>query len=238
MTRRPFRRHNRFRLRRAPVDRPAAWTSPLPSGTASQLFSIPCLQVEARCSVRRRSTIWVVVWVAGGALIVDAVTAALTFKISRESLNIRAAFVHNVSDALASVAVIVAGSLTILFGWSWTDVVATLLISAYVLFHGVSMMRGVVRILMESVPHDLSIEEVASALASLEGVAGVHHVHVWQFDEELRAMEAHLVVPGGASDFVPIKQAARTLLRDQFRISHTTLELELPSEEGACVRGC
>ncbi|QDU83351.1 Cadmium, cobalt and zinc/H(+)-K(+) antiporter [Planctomycetes bacterium Pla163] len=181
---------------------------------------------------------WIVVWVAGGALVVDTVTAVLTFTLSRNNLNIRAAFVHNVSDALASVAVIVAGSLTILFGWSWADVVATLLISAYVLVQGVSMMRGVVRILMEGVPPDLSIEEVASALASLEGVAGVHHVHVWQFDEEHRAMEAHLVVPGGASDFVPIKQAARTLLEERFRISHTTLELELPSEEGACVRGC
>ena len=77
---------------------------------------------------------WVVVWVAGIALAVDIVTALLTFKLSKGNLNIRAAFIHNVSDALASVAVIVAGTLILLYDWYWADLAATVLISGYVLY--------------------------------------------------------------------------------------------------------
>lgn len=100
---------------------------------------------------------WIIVWVAGIALVVDIVTAVLTLSLSKGNLNIRAAFVHNVSDALASLAVIVAGTLILLYGWNWTDLVATVLISAYVLYQGISMMRDTVRILMEGVPPDIRI---------------------------------------------------------------------------------
>ena len=180
---------------------------------------------------------WVVVWVAGFALVVDIATAVLTFKLSKGNLNIRAAFIHNVSDAMASVAVIVAGTLILLYEWYWTDLVATVLISAYVLYQGVTMMRDAVRILMEGVPPDLRLEDVSEALASLPGVADVHHVHVWQLDEEHRALEAHLVVPEGAAEFVRVKRAARALLRERFRIGHSTLEFELLEEED-CVPSC
>ena len=137
---------------------------------------------------------WVVVWVAGIALGVDIVTAVLTFRLSKGNLNIRAAFVHNVSDALASVAVIVAGTLILLYDWYWADLAATVLISGYVLYQGVTMMRATVRILLEGVPSDIRLEDVASALAALPGVDEVHHLHVWQLDENHRALEAHLVV--------------------------------------------
>ena len=181
---------------------------------------------------------WVVVWVAGIALVVDIVTAVLTFKLSKGNLNIRAAFVHNVSDALASVAVIVAGTLILVYVWSWTRLVATLLISAYDLYQGIMMMRDTVRILMEGVPPDLRLQEISAALAGLPGVADVHHVHVWQLDEEHRALEAHLVVPEDAAEFVKVKQAARALLRERFRIGHSTLEFEQPGEEEDCDPSC
>ena len=181
---------------------------------------------------------WVVVWVAGIALVVDIATAVLTFKLSKGNLNIRAAFIHNVSDALASVAVIVAGTLILLYEWYWTDLVATVLISAYVLYQGVTLMRDAVRILMEGVPTDLRLGDVAEALANLPGVGDVHHVHVWQLDEEHRALEAHLVIPGGSAEFVRVKSMARALLRERFRISHSTLEFELPGEEGDCDLFC
>ena len=176
---------------------------------------------------------WVVVWVAGIALAVDIVTALLTFRLSKGSLNVRAAFIHNVSDALASVAVIVAGTLILLYDWYWADLAATLLISGYVLYQGVTMMRDTVRILLEGVPPDIRLEDVASALAALPGVHGVHHLHVWQLDENHRALEAHLVVQDD-SDRAPLKSSARKVLRERFRIGHSTLELESPGEREGC----
>lgn len=75
---------------------------------------------------------WMVVIVAGFALVVDAATALLTYSMSKGSVNIKAAFLHNIADALASVAVIITGTLIILFDWYWTDIVATIGISVYI----------------------------------------------------------------------------------------------------------
>ena len=91
---------------------------------------------------------WIVVWIAALALIVDLVTAALTYTMSKSSMNIRAAFIHNVADALGSVAVIVAGTAVILFGWNWVDPAVTILISVYILWHVKSEIGETIRVLM------------------------------------------------------------------------------------------
>ena len=72
---------------------------------------------------------WTVVIIAGIALVIDVATAILTYSMSKHSMNIRAAFLHNVSDVLASAGVIGAGSLILLYGWYWTDTAVTLLIA-------------------------------------------------------------------------------------------------------------
>lgn len=177
---------------------------------------------------------WIVVWVAGIALVVDVATAVLTYTMSKDNLNVRAAFVHNVSDALASVAVIFAGTLILLYEWYWTDLVATVLISIYVLYQGVSMMRSTVHILMEGTPPGLELSEVAAALTEQEGVIEVHHLHAWQLDENHRALEAHLVVEADLSSAAQLKRAARALLMERFSIGHSTLELEHPGEAEFC----
>lgn len=177
---------------------------------------------------------WVVVWVAGIALVIDVATAVLTYTLSKGSLNVRAAFVHNISDALASVAVIVAGTLILLYDWYWADLAATVLISAYVLYQGISMMRETIPILLEGVPSDLRLEDVAKALEEIPGIEGVHHLHVWQLDEAHRALEAHVVVKHDASEFLAIKAAARQVLMERFRIGHSTLEPELQGEQESC----
>lgn len=181
---------------------------------------------------------WIVVWVAALALVVDAATAALTYRLSKGNINVRAAFVHNVSDALGSVAVIVSGTLILRFGWYWTDAVAALSIAAYVLYQGVVHMRFAIRILMEGAPADVALDALAAALTDLPGIVDVHHVHVWQLDELHRALEAHVVLDAaGAADSRAVKAAARRVLAVEFRIGHSTLELELPDESGDCRDG-
>jgi cobalt-zinc-cadmium efflux system protein len=91
---------------------------------------------------------WLVVIIAGIALAVDVVTALLTYSLSKDSVNIRAAFLHNVADALGSVAVIFAGSLIILYDWQIIDPIVTLMIAGYILWMSFSEIGGVSRILM------------------------------------------------------------------------------------------
>jgi len=174
---------------------------------------------------------WTVVIVAGVALAIDATTAAIVYAQAKEGMNVRAVFLHNVADALGSVAVIVAGTLIILYGWRLADPIATLLIAAYVLYQGISSIRGAVHILMMGAPADVDVEELAAEAARVPGVLGVHHVHVWQLDERHRAAEAHIIVdPTGPEPADEIKRRIRAMLRERYGIDHSTLELEAPGE--------
>jgi cobalt-zinc-cadmium efflux system protein len=170
---------------------------------------------------------WMVVWIAALALVIDLVTAALTYSMSKDSMNIRAAFLHNLADALGSVAVIVAGSLVIIYGWTWVDPLVTLMIAGYILWHVWAEIGGVVRVLMLGSPSHLDIEDVASAIEEIDGVDGMHHIHLWAMQEHDSALEAHLVIAQGSwGQADQIKSAVKAILADRFSIHHSTLELE------------
>lgn len=170
---------------------------------------------------------WLVVIIAGVALLVDLVTALLTYRMSRASMNIRAAFVHNLADALGSVAVIFAGTLIILYDWRLIDPLVTLLIAGYILWMSFTEIGPVVHILMLGTPPDVKLEQVIADLLGLQGVAGVHHARLWQIDEHKRTLDAHVVIDKGAwGDADAIKAAAKKCLRERFGIDHSTLELE------------
>lgn len=170
---------------------------------------------------------WTVVIVAGIALAVDIITAVLTYAMSKNSMNIKAAFLHNVSDALASVGVIIAGTLTLLYGWYWVDTLLTLVIAGYVLWQGFTMLPKTIHLLMEGTPEHLSIQEVITAMEATDGVKNVHHVHIWQLDEQHNALEAH-VVPSNddPAENEKVKTALKTMLSEQFDVGHSTLEFE------------
>lgn len=113
---------------------------------------------------------WTVVIVAGIALVIDLITAMLTYTLSKTSMNIRAAFLHNVSDALGSVGVIIAGTLVLLYGWTWIDPAITLMIAAYILWQAFTEIGGSIRILMMAAPEDVNVNELVSDMRSVEGV--------------------------------------------------------------------
>ncbi|WP_346427316.1 cation diffusion facilitator family transporter [Caulobacter sp. 17J65-9] len=175
---------------------------------------------------------WIVVAVAGVALVVDLVTAALVQGGAKRSLNIKAAFLHNVSDALASVGVIVAGTLILLYDLYVSDLVVTLIIAAYVLYQGVSLLPRTIRILLGATPDDVEFDEIVAVLRGVEGVRDIHHVHVWSLDEHTRALEAHLVPAEGSIEaFEGLKGRVRTAL-ERFSIRHATLEPCLQDTRG------
>ncbi len=176
---------------------------------------------------------WTVVIVASIALVIDMATAVLTYTMSRHSMNIRAAFLHNVSDALASVGVVVAGSLILLYGWYWTDTVLTLLIAGYVLYQAATMLPKTIHILMQGTPENISIDAVVNAMACVDGVSNVHHVHIWQLDEHINALEAHVVIDD-FGDTEAIKAALKAELERQFDIGHSTLEFEISRCDKVC----
>lgn len=168
---------------------------------------------------------WTVIIVASVALIVDIFTAFLTYSQSKTSMNIKAAFLHNVTDALASVGVIITGTLILLYDWVWTDAAMTLVISGYVLWQGFTEVPKVIHLLMEGTPEHIDINKVIQIMEQQEGVNDVHHVHVWQLDEHRNALEAHVVIEE-SKNMDNIKANLKRDLQDKFDIQHSTLEFE------------
>jgi cobalt-zinc-cadmium efflux system protein len=170
---------------------------------------------------------WIVVIVAGVALAVDLVTALLTFRLSRHSMNIRAAFLHNLADAASSVAVIVAGSLILIYDWRLVDPLATLGIAGFILWSALTEIGPVIRLLMLGAPPALDLNVIRDRVLTVEGVESLHHLHLWQIDEQKTSLEAHLVISDGAvADFAAVNARVKALLAEEFGIRHATLELE------------
>ena len=170
---------------------------------------------------------WLIVIIAGVALVVDAVTAMLTYAMSKSSANIRAAFLHNLADAMGSVAVIVAGTLILLYDWRLIDPSVTLLIAGYILWQSLAEIGGVIRVLMLGSPPEIDTQAVIGELRQVDGVHDVHHVHLWQMQEHQPALDCHLIIGEGQwARADAVKARCRAMLSDAFGIGHSTLELE------------
>jgi len=177
---------------------------------------------------------WIVVIVAAIALAVDVATAVLLYALSRGNLNVRAAYLHNVADAFASLGVIAAGAMILWFGIFWADAIITLAIAGYIFWQSLSMMRRSIHILMEGAPADVDADALVAELQSIAGVVEIHHLHVWELDEHDRALEAHVVVDNEhITRWAEIKREIKLRLGERFHIHHSTVEFESPDEE-AC----
>ena len=169
----------------------------------------------------------IIVLVAGVALIIDIITALITYRLSKSSMNMKAAFLHNLSDALTSIGVIIAGTLILLYEWYWVDTLLTFLIAGFVLWQGMIMLPKTIHLLMEGTPENLSSAEIKSSMEEVRDVQDVHHIHIWNLDEHRIALEAHVVVTANELQEVEgIKENLKRVLKDKFKITHSTLEFE------------
>ena len=170
---------------------------------------------------------WTVVILGGVALFIDTLTAILTYSMQKGSVNIRALFLHNLSDALASVAVIVGGVLLLLYDVRWVDPAITIGIAAYILWLAFTEIGGPIRTLMLGSPPDMDTDAVITAIEDIDGVEELHHAHFWQMQEHQAALDTHVVIEDARwDDLERIKEDIKTRLEEAFDISHSTLEFE------------
>ena len=170
---------------------------------------------------------WTVVILGGVALFIDTLTALLTYSMQKGSVNIRALFLHNLSDALASVAVIVGGVLLLLYDVRWVDPAITIGIAAYILWLAFTEIGGPIRTLMLGSPPDMDTDAVITAIEDIDGVEELHHAHFWQMQEHQAALDTHVVIEDARwDDLERIKEDIKTRLEEAFDISHSTLEFE------------
>ena len=171
--------------------------------------------------------------VAAIGIVVNGLTALLFLRGSHD-LNLRGAFLHMLADALVSAGVVVAGALTLGYGWSWIDPVASLLIAAVIVVGTWSLLRQSLHLMVDGVPAHLNLVEVRECLQGLPGVGAVHDLHVWAMGTSEVALTAHLVMPGAPADDAFLNAAAQTL-RERFGIAHVTLQTSRTPVMTACV---
>ena len=161
-------------------------------------------------------------------LVVNVVSAVMVHHAEGESLNMRAAEVHLATDALGSVAALIAGALIWAFGWLWADSLASVVIAALMLWAGGRLLTQTTHILMEGTPAGLDADQVCAAVRTVPDVVDVHHLHLWNLASDVSACSAHVVLAGRPT-LVQAQQVAalvRVELADRFGLTHVTLELE------------
>lgn len=170
--------------------------------------------------------------VAIGGLAVNLISTRLLAGGSRESLNVRGAYLEVLSDLLGSVAVILGAGLIYFTGWNWIDPLLGALIGLWVLPRTWTLLSASANILLEGVPEGVDLRRLQSELESLPGVQGVHDLHVWALTQGENSLSVHLVsdAPAFALDapaFALIEQARE--VAERHGVEHVTVQLETPT---------
>lgn len=172
--------------------------------------------------------------VAGVGLVVNLVSFALLRAGAKESLNVRGAFLEVYSDMLGSAGVIVAGLIIITTGWPYADPVAGAALGLFILPRAWRLARDTLRILLEIAPPTIDVARASRELAALPGVRDVHDLHVWTLTSGMNMASGHLSVAAGA-DVAPVLRQAKTLLAQEFGVTHVTLQVEpMEADIGEC----
>jgi cobalt-zinc-cadmium efflux system protein len=169
----------------------------------------------------------ILVIVGAAAVVVNLVTALLIRRGSQGDLNLRAAFVHLMGDVLTAVGAVVAGVIIYFTGLNWLDPLVSVLIGLLILWNAWGILREAIDILLESSPRDVDVSAMLREVMQVDGVLGVHDLHVWSISRGLRSMSAHIVtddlsISAGAS----IRARINELVNRRYNIGHATLQLE------------
>ena len=165
---------------------------------------------------------------------VNVAAGAVLFRAREGSLNVEAAFRHVLADLLGSLGVVGAAVVILATGWLEADAIASVLIALLVLASSWSILRDSTSILLESAPKGMDTRAVGERLARAPGVVEVHDLHVWTITSGFPALSAHVLV-GRGEDCHGRRRELETLLRDEFGIEHTTLQVDHVSDPGGLV---
>ena len=173
-------------------------------------------------------------WLGLLGLIANGVSVLILEREKNKNINIKAAYLHLLGDALTSLAVISGAVLIWLFNIYWVDPVITILISIYLFVHTWKLLKESVTILMQMVPAEIDVPEIEKRLMQIEGLKNVHHVHVWNLTDKLIHLECHLTLENDVhvSSTQPIIEKIKGILQKEFDINHVTIQFEYGGQSG------
>jgi cobalt-zinc-cadmium efflux system protein len=159
-------------------------------------------------------------------LAANGLSAFVLSKSEKESLNVRGAFLHVLSDTLGSVGVISAGLIMYFTGWNPADPLFSMMVGLLIFYSSWKLVRESLNVLLEGVPQGIDVNEVERRIREVKGVEGVHDLHVWCITPtRMCLMSCHVVVKKGVNRKKLLSDLI-TMLKEKFGIDHTTIQLE------------
>jgi cobalt-zinc-cadmium efflux system protein len=168
--------------------------------------------------------------VALAGLLANAVVVLLLRSHSEKSLAVKGAYMEVVADTVGSIGVLIAGVVTVTTRWPYADVVVAVLVALWVLPRAISLARAALRILSESSPSHIDVDELRSALCAVDGVSEVHDLHVWTLVPGKDMVTAHLT---STRDSASVLDDARAVLTAR-GLDHATVQVEPPDAAAGC----
>ncbi len=163
-------------------------------------------------------------------LAVNLIVTMILRRHEHHDLNVRSAFLHVLGDTLSSVGLVIAGTIIFFTNWFWVDPLISTLIVLIILVGSVRLLRETVPILIEGMPSGIRASQIVDAMLQVQGVQGVHDLHVWTISPGFVALSAHVVLADQAlSQAQSIMENLKRILSSKFGIEHTTIQFECES---------
>jgi len=174
-----------------------------------------------------------VIWLAALGILVNGLSVVLLKKDAEHNLNMKSAYLHLLTDMMASVAVLVGGLLIKFYDWFWVDSVLTILIAVYLIIVGYDLIKKATKMLMLFTPEHIDIKEIVREVHKISKVGKLHHIHVWHLNEEEIHLEAHLDCQEDftLSQFDKLLHQIELVLFNKFGINHITIQPEFKKED-------
>jgi cobalt-zinc-cadmium efflux system protein len=171
--------------------------------------------------------------VAGVGIVINGLSAWLFVKASRGDLNIRAAYLHLLADALVSLGVVMAGLVMMFTDWYWLDPLISLVIVAVIVIGTWGLLRESLQLALNAVPAHIDASAVEDYLRKCSGVTDIHDLHIWGMSTTESALTVHLVMPEGYPGDACMDDIMQAL-KERYAIGHSTLQVELGTTNHRC----
>lgn len=177
----------------------------------------------------------IVIWLSLLGILFNGFSALLLKKDAQHSVNMKSAYLHLLTDTMASVAVLIGGLLMKYYQWFWIDSLITLAISIYLIVMGFGLLQSTTKMLLLFTPENLDLEKIALRVHSVTGNNKLHHIHLWNLNDNELHFEAHLDCCENMtiSEFNQLANQIGEILKHEFHISHVTIQ---PEFGGKCLK--
>ena len=178
-----------------------------------------------------------VIWLSILGILFNGLSVLLLKKDSANNINIRSAYIHLLTDMLASIAVLIGGLLMKFYQVFWVDAALTVAIAVYLIIVGFSLLKESFNILMLFTPKEIRIEDVVQEVIKMDKINNIHHIHIWQLNESEIHLEAHIDFNDDLkfSEFNTILKLLESILYEKFKINHFNIQPEYGTTDSKAI---